>query len=721
MNLNLKYDGIFTQEYLLFETTYRTPDPPNLNTVWNYNMPTSKQMWQRTELPDYWKPAYIRQVAQEKYRTGKDVNMNWWMTNPTDEMRLFAQSEFEKRYNGQWLFINGILTYITGLNQYYLNWYQLDDGYPDYRDSDRRFWYVWDAVENDPTSMGLLMEKKRREGASFKGGCILLNHATTWDNVQCGLQNKVGKDALKAFTKIVVNPYKRMPFFYKPLTSGTDNPKAGLFFTNPSRRITLSQSFMIQNEDALDSSITFMPTVANAYDGEKLGRVMIDEGAKMIEANLLEMWGTQKKCLTMRGSQTGKAFLPSTILEDDELDTQEEAIHNFKTLFEESDPTKRLKDGKTVSGLTRYFSPANDGLHYENQLFFDKYGNSKAEEALEFLTELRADLKKRGHVRILRQVTRQFPLTWEEPFMPSAGASALDHDKLIQILDYLETKTETNRPRWMEMTVQGDLQWASGIGSDVRFIPNPKDGKFSFNMTVLNRYKTNWVRRESGGVYSPMNEDKFEIGVDPIESDLDDLTSGTFSMAAALAYWLPDMKIDGDKPGPDSEDFNADDWESNSIFVEYYARPPKGEMFFNDMMMLCHFLGCKASIERQKDGIYKFFRRHGYGKFLSFQAIKQQNPNQKGTMTVGNYASEAMHRNGFELWQRFVYDWGTPKHCPFPRTIRQLIAFNYKNITKLDLYAAGEQMFLGSERFNRPKSEKVLPVFEVKRYAIQNG
>lgn len=710
--------GDFPDRMQLFETEVQLPEPPaKKSLILNYNRPTSNQRWVREELPPFWTNDYLIREG----RLGHGNDLNWWKKKATPEMVRYVEEQWDKRTNGIWLYINGKPVWITGLHYFYMQWYQLDDGPPDYRDRDRRFFYVWNHVENDPNSFGMVYLKHRRDGASFRGGNILLEHGSRTVNAHDGFQNKVGKDAAQKFNEICVTPLDRMPAFFKPTRAGTNRAAKGLEFKAPVKRMTSSNlGSLALEEEVLNTTIDFQNTVANAYDGMKLQRYMIDEAGKMVEANVMDMWGIVKKALTMRGQQPGKAFICSTLLEDQELESSIKAVENFQTLWEQSDPSHKMPDGKTVSGLTRYFCHAADGLQYETTSFFNEFGESKFEEAHDFLVAKRDYLRQRNHMRSLNMEIRQFPFTPEEAFRPSAGTSALDHERIIDCLAHLESNDIHGKPNWMSYMAEGELVWTEGFGTAVRFI-HKKGGRFRINLSVLDKIGPNRVRRENygyGSVFVPLNSDKFVIGVDPIEHNKDDLSSGTFSMAAACGIWKFDPALERGKPDEEQDPEFGKHWESYSFALTYLARPQKADEFYEDMVKACHLFGCKAMIETNKPNILRFFEQHGYKQMLAAKPISMYTS--RNNNTTGNYATELMHSTAFEKYQKFVVDHCYPHRIPDPRLLQQLLKFDYTNHTRLDLYCAGEQALLGADPYSRPKQTESIK-FELPTYKIKGN
>ena len=76
--------------------------------------------------------------------------------------------------------------------------------------------------------------------------------------------------------KKVIPMFRSYPFFFKPIQDGTTNPRMELAFREPSKRIT-KKNKTSQKGDALNTIINWKNTTNNAYDGEKLHMLYLDE------------------------------------------------------------------------------------------------------------------------------------------------------------------------------------------------------------------------------------------------------------------------------------------------------------------------------------------------------------------------------------------------------------------------------------------------------------
>jgi hypothetical protein len=150
----------------------------------------------------------------------------------------YIEYEFDKREQGHWFYNNGKPTYITGSHYMYLQWTNIDVGYPDFREANRIFFLYWEACKADKRCFGLDYLKIRRSGFSFMGSSECVNTGTLAKDSRVGILSKTGSDAKKMFTDKVVPIANRLPFFFKPIQDGMDKPKTELAFRVPASKIT---------------------------------------------------------------------------------------------------------------------------------------------------------------------------------------------------------------------------------------------------------------------------------------------------------------------------------------------------------------------------------------------------------------------------------------------------------------------------------------------------
>lgn len=227
------------------------PKQPKSSDIFGHGKAQKSQKWSRQELP-------------------KDFE-KWGI----EEKEAYWEREWDRRKNGFWFYNNGEATYITGAHYFYLNWCQIDVGYPDYRDRDRRFFYFWEECSRDIDAYGMIFMKHRREGASWKSAALQLYYTTSEFNAHGGMLSKSGVDAKKLFLKTVYI-WRRLPSFFMPISDGTDNPKTEINFQRPAKRRGANH-LDVDNGITLDSSVSWANTTENGFDGQKLRFFNSDE------------------------------------------------------------------------------------------------------------------------------------------------------------------------------------------------------------------------------------------------------------------------------------------------------------------------------------------------------------------------------------------------------------------------------------------------------------
>lgn len=657
------------------------PKKPQRKLIPGNKKAKKNQKWERNPIPDNWDE--LSSVKQAK----------------------FIETEFDRRVNGYWFMNNGEATYITGAHYYYLNWCSIDIGYPDYWDRDRRFFLVWESSRKDPNSFGLIMPKHRRQGASWKAAAIILHNITLSYNSSGGILSKTGSDAKKLFDKVVFI-FRKLPEFFQPIIEGTDSPKTVLSFKKPGEKITKNNT-KVKKSEALDSHIDWRNTKNNSYDGEKLKTFISDEGGKWLEADVSKNWQIVKPSLSQGRKIIGKAFLPSTVNE------MEEGGKAFKNIWDDSDQEDRvLGTNRTRSGLYRYFTPAYDGfegfideygmsvIETPNKKVKDKYGDLIETGSKEYLNKIRNGFK--NDTNKLAEHKRQFPWTPEEAFRVNTDTCLFDSERIYQQMDYLEGAGDV-------MTTRGDFRWRNGI-KDTEVVWTPaKKGKWSVVALPPKELRNGKIKKYSG--WAPVNELQYVAGCDPFDHDT--TTDGKRSNAAAYVF----KKFDAHK---------QDD--SHMFVAQYIHRPPKAEMFFEDMLMMCVFYSCPILVENNKIGLIQYMKRRGYEGFLMARPESTHTTYSRKQKEVGIPATGSAVSNAIvDSIQAYVYDYvgvneetGEIGRVFFYELLKDWLEFDVNNRTKFDASMASGFTLLASQKHVKAKVEvKTLSPF-VHKYS-NNG
>ena len=545
---------------------------------------TIKQYWERKELPK--SLSKINSIFQWN-DAPKEFKSRW-----VD----YIENEFDKREDGYWFMNKGKPTYITGSHYMYLQWTNIDVGYPDYREANRIFFLFWEACRADKRCFGMTYLKIRRSGFSYMGSSECINVGTLAKDSRVGILSKTGSDAKKMFTDKVVPISSRLPFFFKPIQDGMDKPKTELAFRIPASKITKKNMYDVANEElyGLDTTIDWKNTDDNSYDGEKLLLLVHDESGKWIKPNnILNNWRVTKTCLRLGSKIIGKCLMGST------SNALSKGGGNFKKLFEDSNVNTRNANGQTKSGMYSLFIP----MEWNMEGFIDRYGmpvfyNPKKEvEGVdgEYIYQGAIDYWKaevdslKSDADALNEFYRQFPRTESHAFRDESKSSLFNLTKIYQQIDYNDSLIKEHH------LTRGSFSWANGIkDSNVIWTPNSR-GRFLISWLLPKQMQNNVEERR--GVKYPGNEHLGSFGCDSY--DISGTVGGKGSNGALHGLTK----------------FNMDEIPSNEFFLEYIARPQTAEIFFEEVLMACVFYGMPILVENNKPRLLYHLKNRGYRGF----------------------------------------------------------------------------------------------------------
>jgi len=652
--------------------------PPKKNII-GYKKSDDLQMWERTPMP------------QELSRIR---SMDEWAEMPRqfrEKFRPYIEEEFRRRREGLWFYNNGTATYITGRHYMMLQWTKLDVGYPYFLNFQREIFLHMAACESDPRCIGQLYTKCRRSGYTNICSAVLVDEATQVKDKLMGIQSKTGKDAQEnIFMKKVVYMFRHYPFFFKPIQDGTTNPRMELAFREPSKRITKNNKTS-QTGEALNTVINWKNTTNNAYDGEKLHLLYLDEAGKWERpTDIRDAWRIQRTCLIVGRKIVGKALVGSTVNPMDKGGSQ------YKDLWKDSNPLERNANGRTRTGLYRLFIPAYESL----EGFFDQYGMPVIEDpvnvtngldgediifgAKTYLKNERESLK--DDPSELNEITRQFPFTTDEAFRDSIDGSLFNIGRIYEQIQY-------NDELFPNPVVVGNFVWKEAQkDTEVVFKPDPK-GRFKISWMPPPELRN--VKKYERGKRIPANSD---LGVGGVDSyDLDATVDGRGSKGALHLY----NKFHMQHP-------------SNMFVLEYASRPPLAKIFYEDVLMAAVFYGYPILIENNKYGIARHFESRGYDGFLMNRPDHLKSPNSKVNVKTKGIPSNSQdviqaHAHAIEAYIHnhigINSETGEFGNMYFNNTLEDWIGFNINNRTKFDLTISSGLALLAAQK-SKPKKKQ---------------
>ena len=600
-----------------------------------------------------------------------------WRTYPEegkDKWYDFIDDEFKRRDEGFWFINNSEPTYITGSHYMYLQWSKIDVGAPDFREANRLFFIFWEACKADKRCYGMCYLKNRRSGFSFMSSAETVNLATISSDSRYGILSKSGADAKKMFTDKVVPISVNYPFFFKPIQDGMDRPKSELAYRVPASKFTRKKITANEKQEelvGLDTTIDWKNTGDNSYDGEKLNLLVHDESGKWERPdNILNNWRVTKTCLRLGARIVGKCMMGST------SNALDKGGDNFKKLYNDSDVTKRNKNGQTRSGLYSLFIP----MEWNYEGFIDEFGrpvfDTPTRECYGPHGELidigvinhwenEADGLK-GDQDALNEFYRQFPRTEEHAFRDETKNSIFNLVKIYEQIDY-------NDGIMNNASVNiGSFQWAGGIkDTKVNFTPNP-NGRFKVSW-VPNLNMQNRVILKNGIKY-PGNDHVGAFGCDSYD------ISGTVGGKGSKGSLHGLTK------------FSMEDAPANHFFLEYLARPQTADMFFEDVLMALVFYGMPLLAENNKPRLLYYLRRRGYRGFSMNRPDKTWNKLSVAEKEVGGIpnSSEDIKQAHAAAIETYINDHvgdlgnGNYGNIYFNETLNDWAKFDITKRTKFD-------------------------------------
>jgi len=663
------------------------PKQPPRSEILFHDLPESLQMWKRIPMPD----------ELQRIRS-----MDEWFEKPAEFRKRFnpyIEQEFQRRRDGVWFYNNGEPTYITGRHYMFLQWSKIDIGYPSYLAFQKDIFTHMAACEADSRCLGQLYTKCRRSGYTNICSAVLVDEATQVKDKLLGIQSKTGKDAQEnIFMKKVVAIFRGYPFFFKPIQDGTTNPRMELAFREPSKRITKSNKTSYKG-DALNTVINWKNTTNNAYDGEKLHIMYLDEAGKWEKpSDIRDAWRVQRTCLIVGRKVVGKALVGSTV------NPMDKGGRQYKDLWGDSDPKHRNANGRTRSGLYRIFIPAFDAL----EGFFDKYGNCVAEDPAKTIEGIDDDYIYMGSRTYLKnerssfkhdaselnEITRQFPFTEDEAFRDSIEGSLFNIGKIYEQVEY-------NEELYPNPVVKGNFMWKDGVkDTEVVFRPDVRDGRFRVAWMPPEDLR-NKKLIERGKMIAPNPQ----IGVGGVDSyDLDATVDGGGSKGALHLY----NKFHMEHP-------------SNMFVLEYASRPPLAKIFYEDVLMAAYFYGYPILIENNKYGIARHFEARGYDGYLMDRPehLKSSGSASVKTKGIPSNSQDVIQAHAHAI-EAFIHDYvgvngetGYMGKMYLNRTLEDWIGFKINDRTKFDLTISSGLALLAAQKV---KKEKPKSSFDEKRF-----
>lgn len=611
-----------------------------------------EQYWEREPLPVWYKDTMKRWDMYEKKK--KDDDPDFF----DEELNEFIQTQWDKRLNGTWIMVKGAAVYIPGNYWLMLQWWSIDIGFAKFTKPHLRKFYFINYCIEDPLCMGMIAITKRRFLKTYIGGLLVTEYPTRTKMAVGAIQSKTGNDAKKVFGKAVVQPFKKLPRFFRPeydMSLGV-TPKTEMRFQQTNVRGKKAEDNI--DKDELGSMIDYGSADTVHYDGQKIHVYFGDEWAKTVECNVFDRHEVIRYCLVdEEGRIIGKAFYFSTV---EKLDSEKDGVQEAaQQLWDASDQMKKNAKGMTESGLYRFFQTADETK------FFDIYGDPDVGKTIE---DILIDRESAKNSRALSSRKKKEPRTIDEAFSSDGDDSIFNTENIDARKKSLrESPVPMRKIIFYRDEETQQVKWRDVIKSDGDFFWEVSPD-FDLNIKK-DTYKYVDKLRE------PTRE---EYGVISIDSYAN--STGGHKYGSKASAWYGDRKL-------------------FKVTGHLYGRPKEKSELHNQVVLCAEFQGVKATYEFAVDDFVKFFRDCGRIKYLgvcplgliSPDEIKkagEKGPHRPYGTPLSPFSLTKQHDNGISYFEHhcnsidfMVLLERAPKFNPYDRTKEDAIVSFLINIS----------------------------------------
>lgn len=680
-------DGTLGEVYVINGLKIGFPQCPKHKDILNWDKTQINQKWERQEMP-------------------KGLNDE---TQFDIEYSEFIEEQFKRREEGLWIYINGIPIYITGVYWFFIQWIREGSKYPRFRIIQSELMIFWEACKADERCYGINYVKNRRFGWSALCFTELIYAGTQNEDKILGMISKKGKDAKKIFNRMI-RSFKRLPCFFLPVWDGTTTPKTELILSEPTKKRKAGEK--IDEGEGLNTEISWHNTEMNAMDGEEIFRSMIDEAGKFPkDVPFSEYWSVVQTSHTIGSDIVGRAMVGSTV------NALKKGGAEYKSVYDDSNPSERTENGETKSGLYRIFIPAK----YCLAGFFDVYGFSIVENPEKPLLNDLNKIVKIGSKTYLKnkldalintpdkynERLRQFPDSDRDAFRDEASDCSFNLMKIMEQIDHNENELSENEVE------RGNFTWKDGIqDSEVIWRPDSINGRFwiARGCHPSPEFRNKKEKKMINGVlaWAPTASHIGSIGVDPYNRSK--TVDGRGSLGAIHLFTKT----------------NTSHLPNETFILEYLDRPRTVELFYEDLIMVSHYYSMPFLCELSNEKILKDNKDRGYRHFSMnnpFKSFKDLSPTElelggapPQDTKIGDqqfYAIEAYIEDYIGVARdnskRLIGEMG---YMPFTRTLTQWKDVDPTARTKYDAYISSSLAIIANQKriISAPPPEKPIGI-----------
>lgn len=638
-----------------------------------------------------------------------------------NEINEWEDQEWDRATNGIFFWRSGKKCYITGA--YYKFLTAWDPGFEvEFRTPHMEIFYWIKFWEEDQHSYGGNLNTIRRGGKSSIMGFWIMNRTSTNPDHRAGMQGEDDTKIRDFYNTHVIEPFYRLPYYFQPEYDTTTLQKKGILFSESPRR----HRRRMTGKKVLRSKMDYRTSEENKYDQAKLHSFAHEELGKCLSADVHKRYGFIKPCLMQGKFIIGKHFGGTTV---EFMNTSGKGGRAYKKLCFESDYDIRNKNGETISGLYSALLPGDCAV----EGFYDEFGDPDRKAAREWILNNREAVK--NSPADYATLVRKYPLSWTEVFYTSAEHCEFN----IQILQDRKAELLMAAPPVRRF----NLDWMNKVRFSSIVMEDSDTGWFK-TTKVFSGEEAQWYNQVSRRMemrfnaktgstelmqlYAPMNDEKFAIGLDPIDHGVvvEDMSTmgadGFVSARKSRPVMLVKRKYDSSVDGPLSLELMIQrareryPYKTGVQFAMMDQRPQDPNILFERCLMICWLLGCSVSVESQKPGVINWFNEAGCGDFIWMKYVADPAAAKKADMIQGTSASTPMIQEYTGLIATDVEYFGHT--YPFIEVVEDDLLFRPDKTREFDYAVAQGWMEIGARmrrKIIRPKMRDIGEYF--KRFA----
>lgn len=675
-------NGTIGDVFLMNDLFIAIPQKPDDKLIRNYNLPAKDQKWRRYLVPnDLSDFGAIFNSKDLSFLEEQAV---------IDELEIkhsrFIKDDINKIANGDWIFIDGEATYITGGYYYMLqHWYlPSPETYPKYRTIQSDYYYWLQACYADKRSFGSLLLKNRRIFFSTVAGAEAVRVATLNENAFIPVMSTTEDDS-KAF--IQDNIARNIQYLPKHLMPIIDKKRLGG---------SLIPFFNSQTMNGRNSNIQAYPTNLKGYDGKRVKYISInDELGKIKRFDINRIWRGYNKMTHVDGSvPVSKAICGGTAGEYDD------GGKNYqKFYFDSKIETRNETTQSTETGLYSLFIPSEFGI----STYYDEYGHviyynpqepvkNEIGDFVEIGSKSYLDAEelscKDENDLIFKKIN--YPRTENDAFLTMKESLMFNREHIDNHRNFILKNKETLE--YKAKVFKFNLHWVDGVTDTTVYHEFNPNGKFTAtwlpDIDFRNKYKY------INNVRYPINNLLGCFGIDPYG------VRGTVEGKGS----------NGAMVGTTSR--VALDTNPASVFLCYSYRPESELEFYDDMIKAMVYYSMPSLIERNKNDLSKEIERRGMRGYAMNRPDKPYALLSSEEKAYGGIWSEdkktiPLQESALESWVQ--HDLGedfdiTTSKCLIEEVISDLDLYTPNNRGKRDVSVALSLSLMGN--FYKLKSDR---------------